>query len=572
MSRFKFISSKSAFPLLITSCLAWGGAATANEGMWKISYIIDGLTYHNRVVANIRYGCKETSPGVLTTHEHIVRHDTLRGWYDKTSTIDIASYDGYTFFTEVQNSWESKPHFYKATGFRFKQAEINCEHYAQIEKASSVVRDPSRIWWQDYADFNATEDQVSTYGHVYSHIEKISDTYDIYQLINGFGTQDPKKNPPSGIGSALTASPSALQAQAIRQVIRQVTGEGLARDMQSGLRIADFAGKGATGRLASLSSQLSITNGLAALDRAGLGGNLAQAAQSARSLANQSLDAGSAGIWVALSSNEAITGTHHSGSSDHYQIGQDFALNPEFTIGVAASNSDIAEQWNGDLPSRLSGTALGADFYVNYRPDRLRLSAQSGAQTGTMQHLRILSAIDNEMTLGNSGFHGADGELRLGYELGQTNATSGQNFSLIPNLAVGYRTRQVAAYTERATSDDLALAIPELAQKQAYAGMGFEARLVLRGKDIAALPRLSVNLGREKSRLAEHGVASLASDPDLQIDRPFGGASYRSVARIGAGIDVIGSGDSLALRADYQGSFAKDEKSNAVTFGLKGAF
>ena len=573
MSNPNFLRKTAIFPViaiisLVISLVSNVSTAQADsnlkQGMWEMAYRVYAQSLIRVIWAEVRYGCMETAPAQLTIHVHIIRHDYYPDRYTHVSTIDVASYDGMTYFTEEQHDWDKNIKFGKFIGTHPKPADVNCENYAAIMKDSVGGLDPDAAQIKKVITTNTVLTGSFYDFHIDTAYQKISDRFDIFQIIHGFDTVRPTKIEPATKLDTTTAPQT--------QALQQLTAKGRARDMQSGLRVADTGRRMTSDRLASLSSGLSITSGATALDRAELDGNPTTLPQSSLSLANQSLDSGIAGVWVSLSNQNALNGANHRGTGNHYQIGSDYAVTPTLTVGISASNTDLSQDWSGNLPSHLSGNILASNIYLDYRPQRLRISAQSGIETGAIDYVRFITLYGFAQSFGITNFHGATCDMRLGYEFGAVNPKAEQGLSLIPSIAVGYRRRHVDAYSERASHEYLALSLPELRQNQAYAGMGIEARMVIRGKDFAALPRLSIMIERENNRLRQNGVTGLVADPSVQFDRQFGGASYRSVAHIAAGMDLIRSGESLVLRADYQGNFAKDEKTSTVAFGLKGGF
>ena len=354
--------------------------------------------------------------------------------------------------------------------------------------------------------------------------------------------------------------------------IRQISGLSLTNDMRAGFRMAEASGQGINQRLAALSSHLAITNGAQAISRAHLTGDLSHASQTSVSLANQSLDAGVAGMWVSLTNNNGVTGSNLNGIRNHLQAGQDVALSPELTVGVAASSSSLSQTRTGDTPSYLSGTVISANIYMAYSPDRVRLTAQASGQSGSVENYRTISTQQNDVAYGHTGFTGSSAEMRIGYELGNNAAATQNPISLIPSIAVGYRAQSAASYSERASRDYLALAVPELSQNNLYAAIGLEARTIFHINDIAAMPRVSVGIERDNSRLGQNGVVALAIDPTAQFDTNLGTHNYNTTARYGFGIDMVGSDNNIALRVDYQGRKSSDEQVNCFTLGTKIGF
>ncbi|MCX8506478.1 MAG: autotransporter outer membrane beta-barrel domain-containing protein [Alphaproteobacteria bacterium] len=370
------------------------------------------------------------------------------------------------------------------------------------------------------------------------------------------------------VASALAQLSPETQASAVRQV----SGLSLTNDMLSGFRMTEAGGQGVTQRLSALSSHLAITNGEQAIARAAMYGDPSRASQTSLSLANQSLDAGVAGMWVNFANNNGVSGSNLDGTTHHLQAGQDVAVTPDLTVGVAASSSAISLARSGDAPSNLTGSVLSAHLYMAYSPDRVRLTAQAGGQSGSVQNYRAISTQQNDVAYGQTGFTGSNAEMRIGYELGNNVTTSQSPFSLIPSIAVGYRAQTAKSYSERATSDYLALAVPELSHRNLYAAIGLEARSIFRINEIAAMPRLSVGVERNNSRFGQKGVVALAIDPTAQFNTNLGVHNYGTTARYGVGIDMVGSANGVALRADYQGSISANERVNALTLGTKIGF
>ena len=376
----------------------------------------------------------------------------------------------------------------------------------------------------------------------------------------------------SSSGQKLQAGLAQLTPDQQTRALRQISGQSLSHDMQSGFNLGSLSSNGVTQRLAALSSKLAITDGQSAINRANLAGNPMGAAQSALSLANQSRDAGTAGMWVSLSNNNAISGNNLTGGTALIQAGQDVALSKDVTIGVAASQSSLGQSKAGDTPTSVAGSVIAANIYLAYAPERMRITAQAGAQSGTIQQTRMISTAQSDIAFGKTGFSGSSAEARLGYELGESDGQKGGGFSLIPSLAVGYRAQTAKGYSERATTDFLALSVPELANRQTYAAIGLEARTVFQVNDIAAMPRASIGIERNNSRLGQNGVVALAIDPTAQFTTNLGAKSYGTITRYDLGIDLMGSEHGLALRADYQGSLSAQENVNALTLGMKLGF
>ena len=523
------------------------GQAQANpttdtdSGIWRLEYNFanEGGQFDD---GNVRLGCSVNPDKTFRIHEiyEHVQGSTFTSSYHRKR--EITSTDGVNYHLEEYLWVNQGPTKHVKTENWQMAKPVSCGDYAY--RVGKFLNDHFFIEVKSYKLYEG------------------ADAVDHFDAENGTGVIVVPQKP---------LNPGEKPAPKQTRAVRQITGQGVAEGLQPGLRVANLGGQGAGQRLTSLSSKLAITDGQAAINRAALSGNPLGNSQTSLSLANQSVDAGNAGLWVSLSNNNPIAGAGQ-GATNHMQVGQDIAVSTDLTIGMAASHSGLTQSQFGDTPNSVNGDVIASNLYAVYSPGNLRLTAAAGLQAGSLQNYRFFTSLGNEIALGQTGFKGANGELGLGYELGKE--LGGKDFSLIPSFAVGHRSQTTASYNERATDENLALSVPELANKQLYAAVKLDARAVVKFGKVSALPMASIGVERDNSNLSQNGAVGFVADASQQLATNLGSHNHATAINYRLGLDLVGSDESgLALRADYQGTKTdRNAAVNSLSFGLKGVF
>ena len=514
----------------------------ADQGVWLFTTDYNYDDYHNH--GEERMTCKNNQDGGFVIHELYRRAETLNSY-------DYTLHDKYRMERKSDNGVD-----YDITERSIYASPIDARVKEKLPESCAEYAERIR---RSFVNFHK--------GFIYAHIATyiISDYYDENKVVNGFSDQVSDSQLDDSIYSTTTPWQKIIFKTYINDKGQVVQG-------QDGLRLIDLDRQSTRRRLAALSSHLAITDGQSAINRANISGNPLAAAQSSQMLANQSLDAGNAGLWVSLSNNTPIAGAGQ-GASNQMQIGQDIALSPDIIVGVAASHtalSRLAEAQSGNNFSSLNGSAIASTVYGLYSPGNLRFTVQSGVQTGSLQLYTASPDLWNE-SFGKSNFTGSSSELSLGYELGKDLA--GKDFSLIPSFALGYRAQAAAAYREMSSQEMLALFVPEMTRKQAYGRVALELRSTIRLGAFAALPIASLGVERDQSSIRQKGDFALVNQPTYRINTKLDGHSYGTAITQRFVLDLVRSDDSaFALRTEYQGSYADHHASNILSVGLKGSF
>ena len=319
-------------------------------------------------------------------------------------------------------------------------------------------------------------------------------------------------------------------------------------------------------RLTALSSGLSITTGEAAIERANLSGDSSKLDQTKLSLANQSLDVGKPGAWVSLSKDFSHGGNNSNEVSQNIRVGQDFALNSNFTVGISASYVSSIQSKDNDYSSSMASRLVDTNLYGLYSQGRVRVSSLVGLQNGTKQSRMINS------TSVQTQLNGANAEARIGYELG--NLAVGKNLavSFIPTLGLGYRTVSDRGNSDSIINDGSGVSIANLSQEQAYAVIGLTARSVIYWNDYAIMPKVS--LGYEpgifhSGQTSINGVtynSTQVQQFSLKTQENF------AVTKIGLGLDMIEVGEGVTMKADYKAYLSQKFNDQNFTLGIRLAF
>ena len=301
--------------LLSTAAKAEYNINETDQGVWRVhARYVTGLHY---LYGESRFGCQALNDGTFNIHEVYKLLDVSEDHHEDHPNIitrERLSSDGINY-TMDEKSLYGRP---KHETWR-EAAPKSCQEYYERIVASQHHQFGKDVMGQ-----------------------KIADKYEDSLVVYGFGRlitdHDPSAQKP--------------------KVMRQISGQGVGGDLQAGLRMTNLSEQSTSRRLAALSSRLSITNGQAAINRANLkSGDPLGNPMSSQMLANQSLDTGVAGIWLALNHNSPISGAMN-GASNHLQIGQDFALSPDIIVGVTASQS-------GNIPNAIWRYAQQPEWYRN---------------------------------------------------------------------------------------------------------------------------------------------------------------------------------------------------------------
>ncbi|MCX8506363.1 MAG: autotransporter outer membrane beta-barrel domain-containing protein, partial [Alphaproteobacteria bacterium] len=214
------------------------------------------------------------------------------------------------------------------------------------------------------------------------------------------------------------------------------------------------------------------------------------------------------------------------------------------------------------------GNLIGTTVYSTYSEGDWRFSTNFGAHHGTMEMIRTIDLSDKNLSSGKTTLAGSSGEARIGYEL-----MGSKTMSVIPSLALGNRNSRSKAYSERATADYLALAVPSYAQNSNYLALGFDVRMLQNWGSTMIMPRLSASYEQANRNTKQYGEIGFVADKNLLLTTNSSGRQNIGTTNFAVGVDMLSSDEgSFALRGDYKASFNREGNVQNLTIGTKMGF